>query len=64
MVNEADRATIKQNILDALIHCPDIVRSQLGLAFRRMVDDDYPTKNADFSSKLLIALQTQVSRPG
>eukprot|EP00047_Mylnosiga_fluctuans_P003285 m.228397 g.228397 ORF g.228397 m.228397 type:complete len:1049 (+) comp11736_c0_seq1:40-3186(+) len=58
-VGEEEKLAIRGAMLDSMVHSPDLIRAQLALAFRRMVTEEYPTRDQEFCAKLLAFLQTQ-----
>ena len=57
-LHEEDKATVKENVLEALIQSPDQVRSQLVECMKVMVNADYPEKWPNLLPTLLGYLQT------
>ncbi|CAK9302242.1 unnamed protein product [Gordionus sp. m RMFG-2023] len=57
IIIESDKIIIKDNIIEAIIHSPDILRSQLALCVNTMIKYDYPNKWPKLLNKLEIFLK-------
>lgn len=57
-VHEQDRALIRDNIIQAVVHAPDIIRVQLGVCVSQIVKHDFPGKWPQIVEKISIYLQT------
>ena len=49
---------MRMHILSTIVQAPELVRSQLGLVIRFMVDDDFPSKWPGFDQELLSYLSS------
>jgi len=56
-VHEQDRALIRDNIIDAVVHSPDILRIQLGVCVSQIVKHDFPGRWPQIVEKISIYLQ-------
>jgi len=57
-VHEQDRALIRDNIVDAVVHAPDIIRIQLAVCVSRIVKHDFPGRWPQIVDKISVYLQT------
>ena len=57
-LHEEDKATVRANVLEALIQSPPIIRSQLVECMKVMVNADFPEKWPDLLSTLIGFMQT------
>ena len=57
-LHEEDKATVRANVLEALIQSPDLIRSQLVECMKVMVNADFPEKWGDLMPTLLQYLAT------
>jgi len=57
-VHEQDRAFIRENIVDASVHAPEIIRIQLAVCISEMVKHDFPARWPQIVDKISIYLQT------
>lgn len=57
-VHEQDRALIRENIVDAAVHSPDIIRIQLAVCISEIVKHDFPARWPQIVDKISIYLQT------
>merc|ERR1712142_868827 len=56
-VHEQDRALIRDNIVDAVVHAPDIIRIQLAVCVSQIVKHDFPGRWPQIVDKVTIYLQ-------
>jgi len=56
-VHEQDRALIRDNIVDAVVHAPDIIRIQLAVCVSQIVKHDFPGRWPQIVDKVSIYLQ-------
>eukprot|EP00088_Acartia_fossae_P059408 TRINITY_DN7049_c0_g1_i5.p1 TRINITY_DN7049_c0_g1~~TRINITY_DN7049_c0_g1_i5.p1 ORF type:complete len:1055 (-),score=320.46 TRINITY_DN7049_c0_g1_i5:228-3392(-) len=56
-IHEQDRALIRDNIIDAVVHAPDIIRIQLGVCVSQIVKHDFPGRWPQIVEKISIYLQ-------
>jgi len=59
VINDSDKATIKSNIVEAIIYAPTIVRTQLGLSLRNIVDYEYPENWNELVPKIMTYLTSK-----
>jgi len=57
-LHEEDKATVRANVLEALIQSPDIIRRQLVECMKVVINADYPEKWPDLLPTLLSYMQT------
>ncbi|KAK4008612.1 importin-7 [Daphnia magna] len=57
-IHEQDRAMIRDAIVDAMVHAPDLVRVQLGVCVNHIVRYDFPGKWTQIVDKISIYLQS------
>jgi len=56
-VHEQDRAVIRDNIVDAVVMAPDIIRIQLGVCVSQIVKHDFPERWPQIVDKVSLYLQ-------
>ena len=56
-VHEQDRALIRDNIIEAVVRAPDIIRIQLGVCVSQIVKHDFPGRWPQIVDKVSIYLQ-------
>lgn len=56
-IHEQDRAMIRESIVDAVVHAPDLVRVQLAVCTYQMVKHDFPGRWTTIVDKISIYLQ-------
>lgn len=56
-IHEQDRAMIRDAIVDAVVHAPDLVRVQLAVCTYQMVKYDFPNRWTNIVDKISIYLQ-------
>ncbi|GAB1607703.1 importin-7-like isoform X1 [Argonauta hians] len=56
---EEDRAAIRRHIVEAIIHSPDVIQSQLSLSLSVIVKHDYPNKWPSFVEKIAACILSQ-----
>jgi len=56
-VHEQDRALIRDNIVDAVVLAPDIIRIQLGVCVSQIVKHDFPGRWPQIVDKVTVYLQ-------
>ncbi|CAM9462061.1 importin-7-like [Lampetra fluviatilis] len=59
---EADRAKIREVIVEAILHAPDIIRVQLTTCINHMIKSDYPSRWPGVIDKMSLYLQGDDSR--
>jgi hypothetical protein len=57
-IHEQDRAVIRDNIVDAVVHAPDIIRIQLGVCVSQIVKHDFPGRWPQVVDKVSLYLQS------
>ena len=60
IIGPHDTAIVKQNILQAIIHSPHIIRLQLATCLSSMLGVDYPDKWPDYLTNVDAMLKTNV----
>lgn len=58
-VHESDMNTVRQNLLEALVHAPPIIRVQLGDGLKTVINYDYPEKWLSLLSSIDANLKSQ-----
>ncbi|CAK8692133.1 unnamed protein product [Clavelina lepadiformis] len=61
-IHENDRAILRENIVEAIIHAPDIIRSQLTVIVNNIIKHDYPGKWPAVVDKISLHLQSDNPR--
>ncbi|XP_049885222.1 importin-7 isoform X1 [Pectinophora gossypiella] len=56
-IHEQDRAMIRDNIVDAIVQAPEIIRVQLCIALKTIIKHDFPTRWTQIVDKIHIYLQ-------
>ncbi|XP_023343856.1 importin-7 isoform X3 [Eurytemora carolleeae] len=56
-IHEQDRAVIRDNIVEAVVHAPDIIRVQLAVCVSQIVKHDFPGRWPQVVDKVSIYLQ-------
>lgn len=56
-IHEQDRAMIRDSIVDAVVHAPDLIRVQLSVCVSNMVKHDFPGRWTQIVDKISIYLQ-------
>uniref|UniRef100_T1J129 Importin N-terminal domain-containing protein n=1 Tax=Strigamia maritima TaxID=126957 RepID=T1J129_STRMM len=56
-IHEQDRAMIRDAIVDAVVHAPDLIRVQLGLCVSTIIKHDFPARWTGIVDKVSIYLQ-------
>lgn len=56
-IHEQDRAMIRDSIIDAIVHAPDLIRVQLAICIARIVKHDFPGRWTGIVDKVSIFLQ-------
>lgn len=56
-IHEQDRQTIRENIIEAIIHAPDPVRVQLSVCISQMIKHDFPGRWPGLPEKLALYIQ-------
>ena len=57
-LQDSDRATIKDNLIEAVIHSPDPIRAQLIVCVRTIAQQDFPEKWPTIIDKVHQFIQT------
>lgn len=57
-LQEADRSTIRDNLIEAVIHSPDPIRAQLIVCVRTISQNDFPAKWPNIIDKVHQFIQT------
>lgn len=57
-IHEQDRAMIRDSIVEAIIHSPDIIRTQLAVCINTIVKRDFPGRWTQVVDKISIYLQS------
>lgn len=58
-IHEQDRVVIRNNIIEAVIHSPDAVSTQLCVCLSAMIKHDYPGRWPDLTEKLSMYIQSE-----
>ncbi|CAI9738711.1 importin-7-like isoform X1 [Octopus vulgaris] len=58
-ISEEDRAAVRRHIIEAIIHSPDIIRSQLSISLSIIVKHDYPNRWPTFVEKIAACILSQ-----
>ncbi|XP_012141645.1 importin-7 msk [Megachile rotundata] len=56
-IHEQDRAMIRDAIVDALVHAPELIRAQLAVCINNIVKHDFPGRWTQIVDKITIYLQ-------
>lgn len=56
-IHEQDRAMIRDSIVDAVVHAPELIRIQLSVCIGNIVKHDFPTRWTQIVDKISIYLQ-------
>ena len=56
---EADKAVVRENLLEAMIFAPSVIRAQLGLCLRRIAGADFPERWPSLLPAVVANLQQQ-----
>lgn len=56
-IHEQDRAMIRDAIVDAVVHAPDLIRVQLAVCVSHIVKHDFPGRWTGIVDKISIFLQ-------
>lgn len=56
-IHEQDRAMIRDAIVDAVVHAPNIIRVQLAVCISNIVKHDFPGRWTQIVDKITIYLQ-------
>ncbi|GAB6021254.1 hypothetical protein CHUAL_003869 [Chamberlinius hualienensis] len=56
-IHEQDRAMIRDSIVDAIVHAPELIRTQLAICISQIVKYDYPQRWTAVVDKINIFLQ-------
>lgn len=56
-IHEQDRAMIRDAIVDAVVHAPDIIKTQLAVCISSIVKHDFPGRWTQIVDKITIYLQ-------
>lgn len=51
--NEDDKSVMRQHVLNTVVYSPDLVRAQLSLVLRAMIDDAFPSAWPQFLTEIL-----------
>lgn len=57
-IHEQDRAMIRDSIVEAIIHSPEIIRTQLGVCINTIIKRDFPGRWTQVVDKISIYLQS------
>lgn len=57
-IHEQDRAMIRESIVEAIIHSPDIIRTQLAICINTIIKRDFPGRWTQVVDKISIYLQS------
>ncbi|KAH3857509.1 hypothetical protein DPMN_100118, partial [Dreissena polymorpha] len=57
-IHEQDRLTIRNNIIEAVIHAPEPIRVQLCVCISTVIKNDYPGRWPDFPKKVAFYIQS------
>ncbi|KAG8038207.1 hypothetical protein G9C98_006534 [Cotesia typhae] len=56
-IHEQDRAMIRDSIVDAVVHAPELIRIQLAMCISNIVKHDFPARWTQIVDKITIYLQ-------
>lgn len=61
-IHEQDRAMIRESIVEAIVHAPDIIRVQLSICVNHIIKLDFPGRWTQVVDKINIYLQNPGKR--
>ena len=59
LLGDADKATVRTNLVEAIVVAPQVVRSQLGLCLRSIASSDYPSRWPELLPSICSCFQQQ-----